>query len=95
MQTLSTLVMVRLLDQVNTAAMNPYFKPRMPEPRMSAFDIAIGSLMCAIVVLVVGVGLWLAHDSVHREALPSEHAGLEWGGSSNDNAVVHVAEAPR
>lgn len=83
------------MNQANTVSMNPYFKPRTPEPRTGAFDIVIGSLMCAIVVLVVGVGIWMVRDTVDRKSVSEKQAELEQGGPSNEQVVVHVPDPPR
>ena len=49
--------------------MNPYFTPKAPEPKTGVVDIVIRSLMCAIVVLVIGVGIWMARDAMHKESV--------------------------
>ena len=47
--------------------MNSYFTPKTPEPRMSAFDIALRAMMCMIAVLIIGLGIWTFIDALDKE----------------------------
>lgn len=86
--------MASRLDQVEIVGMNPYFKPRTPEPKTGALDIVIRLLACAVVVLALGVGIWLAQDATHKDTRSDKPAEIGWHGASNSNVVVHVPDTP-
>jgi cell division septal protein FtsQ len=47
--------------------MNEYFTPKAPEPRMGVFDIFLRALICVVAVLILGVGIWMTIDALHKE----------------------------
>lgn len=82
--------MVSGSDQGKNRSMNPYFKPRTPEPRAGALGIILRSMLCALAVLIVGAGIWLGVDAIFNEVVPGERVGDGWNGSTNTNVVVHL-----
>jgi len=73
--------------------MNPYFTPKVPEPRTGAFDIILRAMICVIVVLTIGVGIWTTIDVLHGKAATNHASQNEWAGRLETNAVVQAPDS--
>jgi hypothetical protein len=86
--------MVSCSDQVNTAGMNAYFTPKTPDPAPRGLAIVLGSMMCALVVVLSSVGLWLAHDTFNKKAVPEPPTRAEWSSPSNTTVAAWQPNPP-
>ena len=78
----------------DNGVMNQYFKPRTPEPKTSAVGIVLRSMMCAIVVVAVGAGIWLGFAALRQDRVPDEWTRDGWNEASTNDIEQVATRSP-
>lgn len=72
--------------------MNPYFEIRATKPGNEPIDTILRFLASAVVLLVVGVGLWMAWDVSHNRLSTEARTDNRSLGSPTNAATFEITE---
>jgi len=57
---------------------------------MGAFDLALRAMICVIAVLIIGVGIWMTIDALHKEIVTESQVINEERMPSTNHTVVQA-----